>query len=134
MKILKKHISVGEYEFDVGINRELVADAFEAFPDLIEILLTNSGGNETDMILKAVKEKKLHQMLDANAQIEEFVKFCFPKMLEMVGDDSSPDEIIAYIYENEADEIFNSEMFKFICSGFTPDTAERKPKVKFKMK
>lgn len=132
MKTLVKHISVGTYEFDVRVDRHIVAECFEQFPDLIEFLLKNANGNETDIIIEATKNKKLVQMLDTSNEIGEFVKFALPKML--TDEEMKADEILDYIYENEVDEVFNTEMFKFICSGFTPDTAEKKPKVKFTMK
>lgn len=140
MKTLIKHIEIGKYKFYVGIDRDIVADTFEEFPDLVEFLLSNTDGNENDIIIKSVKEKKLRQVLDTNNQIADFVKFAFPRMLKKADKEkktsnaAKADEIIDYIYENEADTVFNAEMFKFICSGFTPETAERKPKVKFVMK
>lgn len=140
MKILTKKISVGDYEFKVGIDRDIVADAFEEYPDLIEFLLNNSDGKENDIIVKALRDKNLRQVLETNEQIAGVVKFAFPRMLEKAdklnGTDnaSKVDEIIDYIYENEVDNIFNTEMFKFMCMGFTAGTTERKPKVKFVMK
>lgn len=140
MKTLIKHIEIGKYKFYVGIDRDIVADTFEEFPDLVEFLLSNTDGNENDIIIKSVREKKLRQVLDTNNQIADFVKFAFPRMLKKADKEkktsnaAKADEIIDYIYENEADTVFNAEMFKFICSGFTPETAERKPKVKFVMK
>ncbi|MBO4733082.1 MAG: hypothetical protein J5662_01265 [Clostridia bacterium] len=129
MKTLTKHISVGKYEFDVTCNREITADCFEHFPELIEFLLRSSE-DETEIILDAVKNKKLLDFLTTDDKIAEFVKYAFPKMLK--GDENA-DEIIAYIYENDVEDDFNRAMFEIVSSGFIPETAEKKPKVKFEM-
>ncbi len=140
MKTLLKNVELGKYKFFVGIDRDIVADTFEQFPDLVEFLLSNTNGDENEIIINSVKNKKLRQVLDTNEQIAEFVKFAFPLMLKKADKEKKTknaekaDEIIDYVYENEVDSVFNAEMFKFICSGFTPETAERKPKVKFVMK
>ncbi len=138
MKTLTKHIEIGKYKFYVSVDRNIIADAFEHFPDLIEFLF--SSNKDDDIFIKSVKEKKLRQILGAEDETAELVKFAFPEMLKKAdkekGTDNAEkaDEILSYIYDNEADSVFNSEMFKFICSGFTRDTAEKKPKVKFVMK
>ena len=51
----------------------------------------------------------------------------------MLKGDENADEIIAYIYENDVEDDFNRAMFEIVSSGFIPETAEKKPKVKFKM-
>ena len=134
MKTLRKHISVGDYKFNVGVDRDIVVDCFEQFPSLVEFLLKQANGDNADIIVNAVKSKNLRQVLETNEQIADFVRFALPKMLKKAEDESDAEEILNYIYENEVDEVFNSEMFKFICSGFTPDATEKKPKVKFVMK
>ena len=140
MKILTKHISVGDYEFDVGVDRHITVDVFEHFPDLMEYLLENKTADENKIVITAIKEKTLGKLLDSTEQIQELVKYAFPALLAKAdkekGTDnaSKADEIIAYIYDNEVETEFSNALFEFICLGFTNDTNERKPKVKFVMK
>ncbi len=140
MKPLLKSVEIGKYKFFVGIDRDIIADTFEAFPDLIDFLLSSANEDRSQIVIKAVKEKKFRQVLDSNNQIADFVKFAFPRMLKKAdgakgsANASKADEIIKYVYENDVDEAFNANMFDFICSGFTHETAEKKPKVKFVMK
>lgn len=140
MKTLLKSVEIGKYKFYVGIDRDIVADTFEAFPDLVEFLLSNTSEDRSEIIIKAVKEKKFRQVLDSNNQIADFVKFAFPRMLKKAdgakgsANASRAEEILKYVYDNNVEDVFNANMFEFICSGFTPETAEKKPKVKFVMK
>ena len=141
MKILTKNVTVGDYEFKVAIDRNIMADAFEQFPDLMEYLLKNSGKakDDSEFLIEAIKNKNLHTVVQSGDDIKALVKYAFPKMLEKAdkeyGTDnlSKADEILAYIEENEVDEIFSASMFEFICLGFTKETTEKKPKVKFTM-
>lgn len=138
IKTLLKHIEVGDYTFDVALNRDIIADSFESFPDLMDFLLSADKG-KADVVSKAIREKKVRQVLSMNDDIEKFVKFAFPRMLEAADKEKGTsnaekaEEILNYISENDVDTEFNAAMFKFICSGFTPETAGKKPKVKFNM-
>lgn len=140
MKTLTKHISVGTYEFDVGIDRNITVDVFEHFPDLMEYLLENKTSDENKIVIEAIKGKTLGKLLDSTDQILELVKYAFPFLLEKADKEKGTnnaekaDEIIAYVYENEVESEFSNALFEFVCLGFTSDTNERKPKVKFVMK
>lgn len=137
MKILKKHISVGEYEFDVAVDRNITVDVFEHFPDLMEYLLNNQDSQDgNQIVINAIKGKTLGKLLDSTEQIKDLVKYAFPFLLAKANKEMADkaDEIIDYIYENEVEEEFSNALFEFICLGFTNDTNEKKPKVKFVMK
>ena len=140
MKTLIKQVTIGEYEFYVGLDRDIVASSFEQFPDLIEYLMKYKSSSNEDFIVKAAREKTLHLAISMNEKIAEFVGFAFPLMLKKADEEKETDnadkadEMLKYISDNEVDEEFNAAMFEFICSGFTSETAERKPKVKFTMK
>lgn len=137
MKTLKKHISVGKYEFDVGVDRAITVDVFEHYPDLMEYLLnSNAKGDENTIVINAIKEKTLGKLLESTDQIKDLVKYAFPLLLAKADEKQADkaDEIIEYIYENEVEDEFSNAVFEFICLGFTADTSEKKPKVKFIMK
>ena len=145
MKIFHKNVTIGDYKFGISVDRDIVADSFEKFPDLMEVLLSYSSPNgEVDgnaVMLKAIKDKKLKAVLESEEQIAELVKYAFPRMLEKADafdgtkNAKKADEIINFVYENDAEDDFNSEMFKFVCLGFTPETTEKKkPKVKIVIK
>ena len=141
MKIITKTVTVGEYTFDVSVDRNIVCDAFEKYPDLMEFLFKNANVNgENEVVVNAIRNKNLAMLLDSTDQIKELVFYALPKMLKKADDfrgtdnASRVDELVKYIEDNEVDTEFSTAMFEFICLGFTPDTNERKPKVKFQMK
>lgn len=143
MKVYKKEIEVGEYKFAVVLNRDIVADSFEAFPDLMEFLLSQKStkGESNEIVVNAIKNKNLRTLLDSGDMIKDLVKFAFPRMLKLADEFCHTEnadkatEILDYIEDNGVADEFSSAMFDFICSGFTPETAEKKkPTVKFVMK
>lgn len=142
MKILRKHVECGEYEFDVAVDRDIAIDVMEAFPDLCDYMFTKAKEsaykkekkNETDMdfLMKNIREKKLHEMYKQEEELENCVKYAFPKMLKKAGSDLDANKIIDYIYENGVEAEFNAGMYEFILMGFTQrEVAERK--VRFSM-
>lgn len=142
MKILRKHVVCGEYEFDVAIDREIATDAMEAFPDLCEYMFTTAKQNlnkkgdkvdEVDLLIDNIRNKKLREMWKYESQLGEMVKYAFPKMLKKAGSDLDAQKIIDYIYENEVDGEFNGGMFEFIVTVFTQREATAKKKVSFSM-
>jgi hypothetical protein len=137
MKTLIKHISVGKYEFNVGIDRAITVDVFEHFPELMEYLLENqSAGDENKIVINAIKDKTLGKLLESTDKIKDLVKYAFPFILAKADKEQADkaDEIIDYIYENEVEDEFSNAVFEFICLGFTEGTSDKKPKVKFTMK
>lgn len=141
MKILTKNVELGEYNFKVAVDRTIVVDAFEKYPELMEFLFSNAGNNENNaIVVNAIKNKKLNILLDSNSQIKELVKFAFPRMLKKADildgteNEKKSNEIIQYVYDNDVEEEFSNAMFEFLCLGFTVETNEKKPKVRFSMK
>lgn len=142
MKTLRKTITVGEYSFDVAVDRHIVAESFEKFPKLFEFLFKYSTNvNDADFFINAVKNKQLDVALNIESEIADFVAYAFPLMLKKADTESVPqtnnakkcDEILKYIVDNEVDEQFNSAIFEMINSVFTQGITEKKPKVKFVM-
>lgn len=132
MKIYRKHIALENIEFDVAIDREITAKAFEEFPEFT-IHALSSGDQKTDTVAKAIKEKKLLELMSVNDEIEQLVKFALPLMMKKAGE-TEIDEKIVEIYNivNESGFIdeFDAKMLEIICLGFTRETAEKK-QVKF---
>ena len=134
MKIYTKEVTVGDYSFKVAVDRDLVCDCFEKFPKLTKFLFSYAGkGNTNEILSKAVEDGNLRIVLDSADEVKKFVEFAFPKMLKKAGDETNANEVLDYMIENEVDDIFSNAMFEFVCSGFTPETTEKKPKVKFTM-
>ena len=134
MKIYKKHIILDKFEFDVAIDREITARAFEEFPDFTTYALSNSE-NKDDIVATAIKEKKLLQLFELNDEMGELVKFALPLMMKKAGEENAEEkakEIFAFVDENEFTDEFSSKIFEIICLGFTRGTGEKK-KVKFSM-
>lgn len=132
MKIYKKHIILDKFEFDVAIDREITARAFEEFPDFTTYALSNTD-NKDDIVATAIREKKLLKLLELNDDMGELVKFALPLMMKKAGEENAEKkakEIYAFVDENEFADEFNSKIFEIICLGFTKGTGEKK-KVKF---
>ena len=144
MTIYKKTVTVGKYEFNISVDRDMVADAFDKYPKLLTLIIKYSDGNENPdekaILLRAIEDGNFKTLLKSNEEIAEIVKYLFPLMLKKADkfyetdNASKSQEILDYIYENEADEVFFSSVFEFIVSVFTDGVEEKKPKVKFVMK
>lgn len=142
--LTKKCSFVGEngatFEFNLGIDRNIVCQSFQEFPDLIEYLMQQEKEvgkgdiSEADYLLKLIKSKQLKQALSVTEDIGEMVKFALPLMLEKAEDKTNYHKIIDYIDENGIKDEFNSAVFGFISLGFTLGEQGKKPKVKFAMK
>lgn len=131
-----KHVSVGDYEFDIAINRQIVLDGFKHFPKLWTVI-TKSAKYKLDAE-KIEDISALADLFDANDIIEEtmpqFVGYVFPKMVELAVTDLDCDKFLAYIEENDVSDEFNQAIFEFAMLGFTGDKSEKRAKVKFSLK
>lgn len=131
-----KHVSVGDYEFDIAINRQIVLDGFKRFPNLWAVI-TKSSKYQLD-VEKMEDISALADLLDANDIIEEtmpqFVEYVFPKMVALANTDLDCDKFLSYIDENGVSDQFDQAIFEFAMLGFTGDKSEKKAKVKFSLK
>ena len=131
-----KHCSVGEYDFDVAINRQIVLDGFKQFPNLWKVVARNSKYSGNVDALEDISA--LSDLLEANDIIEEvtpkYVAYVLPKMLELAGEKVDLDAFYKYIVDNEVDDEFNDAIFQFAMLGFTDDRSEKKAKVKMSLK
>lgn len=131
-----KHCSVGEYDFDVAINRQIVLDGFKQFPILWKVVARNSKYSVNADALEDISA--FTDLLEANDIIEEvtpkYVAYVLPKMLELAGEKVDLDAFYKYIVDNEVDDEFNDAIFQFAMLGFTADRSEKKAKVKMSLK
>lgn len=130
-----KHCSVGEYDFDVAINRQIVLDGFKKFPSLWKVIARNS---KYDGKFEALEDvSALSDLLEATDVIEEvtpkYVAYVLPKMLELAGENIDLDAFYKYIADNEVDEEFNNAIFQFAMLGFTADRSIKRAKVKMSL-
>lgn len=143
MKTLKKHIDCGVYSFDVAIDRDIAIEALEEYPALAEYVFTQAEESakkpstkketETDFVIRAIKEKRLKDYFQTAELLKECAKFAFPKMLKKAGSDLNAQEIIEYVYENNVQEEFCSNIFQLVILVFTQREVGVK-KVNFSMK
>lgn len=143
MKTLKKHIDCGVYSFDVVIDRDIAIEALEEYPALAEYVFTQAEEGakkpstkketETDFVIRAIKEKRLKDYFQTAEMLKECAKFAFPKMLKKAGSDLNAQEIIEYVYENNVQEEFCSNIFELVILGFTQREVGAK-KVSFSMR
>ena len=131
-----KHCSVGEYDFDVAINRQIVLDGFKQFPNLWKVVARNSKYSGNVEALEDISA--FTDLVEANDIIEEvtpkYVAYVLPKMLELAGEKVDLDAFYKYIVDNEVDDEFNDAIFQFAMLGFTDDRSEKKAKVKMSLK
>lgn len=131
-----KHCSVGEYDFDVAINRQIVLDGFKQFPSLWKVVARNSKYAVNADALEDISA--FTDLLEANDIIEEvtpkYVAYVLPKMLELAGEKVDLDAFYKYIVDNEVDDEFNDAIFQFAMLGFTDDRSEKRAKVKMSLK
>lgn len=131
-----KHCSVGEYDFDVAINRQIVLDGFKQFPNLWKVVARNSKYSGSVEALEDISA--FTDLVEANDIIEEvtpkYVAYVLPKMLELAGEKVDLDAFYKYIVDNEVDDEFNDAIFQFAMLGFTADRSEKKAKVKMSLK
>lgn len=135
MKKLNKDVEIGEYKFTISINRDIAIKCCEKFTDFFSKFF-NSEQLEGNNIQDYIKNKKLRYILELNDYIKEnsgeVVEFALPLMLEEANCNIDSDELIKYIKDKDADDIFNAKVLEFIIMGFTPEEV-KKPKVKIKI-
>lgn len=137
MKILKKHVELGEKTFDVAIDRAIVADIFEAYPEQLEVLLSVSKIEDSEnSIVSLAKSKYLKKIILLKETTKDVVGWSLHMLLEKAGMESPKEkasDILNYVEENEVDEFYDA-IWGFILEGFTLGERERKAKVSFVMK
>lgn len=147
MRILKRHIEMGEKSFDVAIDRSIVADVFERFPNQLELMVNmrdkkyDDTESETESetktdIVELAKTKRLKDLIVYEDNAREIVIFALPMLLEKAKENdpvSMAHDILNYVEENEVDEFYTA-IWEFILSGFTTNGRDKEQKVSFVMK
>lgn len=138
MNKLIKEIEFGKYNFKIAINRDIALKCAEEFPEFMANILDNSRDVTSGDVSTLIRNNKLRELLDNSDYVREncpeVVKFALPLMLKEAGSKEDANEIINYAIENEADEIFNINVWNVILMGFMNNGEAKTPKVTFKMK
>lgn len=139
MLVLKKHVEMGELKFDIGVDRVIVADVFDNFPDQLATMLDIYGAGDEDIVSMA-KGKRLKQFVLFNERKIEVIKYALPQMLQKASEvgeqqdyEKKASEIISFAEDNDIQEFFDS-VWEMIISGFTIRERDKKKKVSFSMK
>ena len=141
-------ITLGEFTFNVAIDRHITCVTYEACPEETAFLFSkreefsSDETNENTLLINAIKEKKLEKTLNCSDElvkpIAKLVEFALPLMLKKAykGEASPVDAqyIIEYTKKNEVDIMFNNDIYELISLGFTLGEQDRKPKVPYAMK
>lgn len=137
MKILKKHVEMGEKIFDIAIDRAIAAEVFEAFPEQLEATISlSSADKKSDGIVSLAKEGQLKNIIILQERTKDVTRFSLPMLLEKAGEENSKsiaEEIMKYAEENEVSEFYDA-VWNFIMMGFTSGERETRAKVSFVMK
>lgn len=138
MNILTKTVECGEYVFEIATDRAIAVKTFEAFPTFIEKAVNGdilSSGNENDLFIKAIQQKKLGELLEVQEQLFEIAAYALPLMIKKAGgDETSADRILEYAKENDVDILLSNAVIELLMQGFTRSERERSPKVRFAIK
>ena len=108
MKTLIKHISVGKYEFNVGIDRAITVDVFEHFPELMEYLLENqSAGDENKIVTYSLAE--VTPVAYADVDLRKYAKAVSIEAVNKYG---------AAVAVQKTDDAFLTELQKVVLGEF----------------
>lgn len=132
MKKLYKDIEIGEYKFRVCVNRDIAIQCAENFKDFFSKMFDNVKDKKEKLFNVANLKQDLEYADFLKQNSGDVVKFALPLMLNEADDTTDSEKLIKYIYDNDADEVFNAKMLEFIIMGFSPEEA-KKPKVKIKI-
>lgn len=135
MEKLIKKVTLGEIEFKVGTNRNILVDVLEANEEYTDIMFRQTTDElKTDGNLdfkKMIKAKKISDLLKLQDLIPEVSKYALPKMLECANENIEAEKIIAYAEENEVDDVLYNGLNEFLLEAFTFGKQDKNPKVKF---
>lgn len=134
LRTLVKRCTVGEYSFDVAINRQIVLDGFKEYPALWKLMNDTSKAGKADTNDITVLAELMNENDLLEDEIAKFVPFILPKMVEAAGEQLDCDAFYEYCRVNEVDDEFNRAMYEFAMLGFTGGRSEKKPKVKMSLK
>lgn len=133
---LRRKLNVGEYSFDIQIDRQILMETFKAHPKLWEVM-SNASEEKADISkIKSIDE--VSELLEQNDIIEEekplFCKDALAKMAVSAGSDVDVDKFIEYCEDNYCDEEVYDKVFEFALLGFTVGKGEeKKPKLKVQL-
>ena len=134
-----------KYEFDVEINRNIVADVFNKFNDYfssaIEFLSDkidnddkpNIQSNGAKIVADMIANKHSGLIVGIDELKEEIVRYAFPKMLQNANDltyaqaTQKANEIIAYLIETNLLSFFADNIETLLWEGFIMAKDEKKP-------
>lgn len=132
MKTLKKRITVGDYSFEIGTNRDIAVRAMEEYPDFALYVFSQQGA---ELVFEdALKNKQLSKYFEILKQEKDIILYAFPLMYEEANGKKLDfeKEFYAFLEDNNAMDVFVSKVFEFLMLGFTQK--ENKPKVKLELK
>lgn len=134
---LIRECNVGEYSFDILVNRNIVLEAFKKHPVLWKALMdqTKKGKKNVEDLEDIETMIEILEMNDALAEeIPAFVADILPDMIKAADSDVDANEFLNYCAENEVDDIVNDEIYQFALLGFIEGKSAKKPKVKVSFK
>lgn len=143
LREFRTHITVGEYSFDMVINRDILQKSLSNHNGIWEFMQNNKDADKEDIenlavgdiVAKALETQTFYDDLD------DFIVDILPKMIATAEEngekqfDGTVDEFLDYCDENGVLEDVEMQIFNFSMLGFTGGKGEAKqPKVKVEMK
>lgn len=131
---LVRRFTVGEYSFDMKINRQLALDAFKVNKKFWH-LITSNADKGLDVEKSMADIDTFAKLLEQNDEMDElrpaFCEYILPRMTELAGETVDTNAFFEYCEENGVlDEVY-SKILEFAMLGFSVGRSEqKKPKVK----
>lgn len=118
-------VNVGEYSFDIAINRDILCSAFEKNEEL------------WDMVIATNQDKKaqIRAAFNIEKYVPKFIKDILPEMIKEANSDVNAEEFLEYCNENGVMKNVTAEIYRFALMGFTDGESKQssqKPKVQVK--
>lgn len=143
LRELITHITVGEYSFDMKINRNILQQSLSKCDGIWEFMQDNQKLKQDDLDKLSVGEimKKAEETDKFYENLDMFILDILPKMIAAAEEDKpkqfvgTVEEFLDYCDDNGVLDDVEMKIFEFAMLGFTggKGNTESKPKLEVKM-
>lgn len=143
MRIMKKHCTLADFEFDISIDRNMVGEIFDSCPYILDVMdemsesynkkEEQSEEMEEENALSIAKRVKMKSVMNFRDKVEEVVAFALPLMLQKAGESKELAKKILDIADKYNLERVYDGFWEFIMEAFTSSESEEAKAIVFKM-
>lgn len=143
MRIMKKHCTLADFEFDISIDRNMVGEIFDSCPYILDVMdemsesynkkEEQSEEMEEENALSIAKRVKMKSVMNFRDKVEEVVAFALPLMLQKAGESKElAKKILDIADKHNLDRVYDG-FWEFIMEAFTSSESEEAKAIVFKM-